>query len=337
MDSLTHIALGACIGELVAGRKLGKKAMALGALAQSIPDIDIVGSFWLSPSQDLLAHRGITHSLLFALLLTPLLSVAASRLFRKDGLVFSSWLMLWGIELFTHLFLDIFNVYGTGLFEPFSHYRVSLNTFFVVDPLFSLWPVIALAALILLKTSYSRRKPIIIAALCMSAVYMGFSVYNKLSIDRKVRDSFVNQSIQPKRYFTTPTPFNNLLWYVVAENDSGYYVGYRSVFDRTDTIKYRYAARNELLLNGVVNRDEISDLIRFSQGYYVVEKRNDTIVFCDLRFGEMAAGLEAGHSFAFYYFLSPYANNSTIIQRGRFAHWNKDVISAFITRIFGKQ
>ena len=39
MDSITHIALGACMGEAFLDRKLGKKAMLWGALAQSIPDI----------------------------------------------------------------------------------------------------------------------------------------------------------------------------------------------------------------------------------------------------------------------------------------------------------
>ena len=52
MDSLTHIVLGAAIGELMAGRKLGKKALLIGAIANSLPDIDFVASFWLDPARD---------------------------------------------------------------------------------------------------------------------------------------------------------------------------------------------------------------------------------------------------------------------------------------------
>ncbi|HLP38350.1 metal-dependent hydrolase, partial [Lacibacter sp.] len=66
MDSITHIALGACIGEAFFEKGFGKKAMLWGALAQSIPDIDFVASFWMGTADDLLAHRGFTHSLLFA-------------------------------------------------------------------------------------------------------------------------------------------------------------------------------------------------------------------------------------------------------------------------------
>ena len=59
MDSITHIALGACIGEAFFEKGFGKKAMLWGALAQSIPDIDFVASFWMSTADDLLAHNGI--------------------------------------------------------------------------------------------------------------------------------------------------------------------------------------------------------------------------------------------------------------------------------------
>ena len=62
MDTVTHIVLGACIGEATAGKILGRKAMLFGALSQSLPDIDFIAYFWLDKTDNLLAHRGITHS-----------------------------------------------------------------------------------------------------------------------------------------------------------------------------------------------------------------------------------------------------------------------------------
>jgi len=79
MDSITHIALGACIGELFVGGKVGRKAMLWGAVAQSFPDIDFIAGFWMDTTDELLAHRGFTHSLLFAALLTPILALLAER------------------------------------------------------------------------------------------------------------------------------------------------------------------------------------------------------------------------------------------------------------------
>ena len=66
MDSLTHIAVGALIGEVALGKKIDRKAMLWGALAQSLPDIDFVAGLWMNTSEELLAHRGFTHSILFA-------------------------------------------------------------------------------------------------------------------------------------------------------------------------------------------------------------------------------------------------------------------------------
>ena len=47
MDSLTHIVIGMIEGELIVGKKLGKKAMLIGAIANSLPDIDVVTSLFV--------------------------------------------------------------------------------------------------------------------------------------------------------------------------------------------------------------------------------------------------------------------------------------------------
>jgi len=41
MDSLTQIVLGAAVAEVVGGKKLGNKAPLWGAIAGTIPDLDV--------------------------------------------------------------------------------------------------------------------------------------------------------------------------------------------------------------------------------------------------------------------------------------------------------
>ena len=41
MDSLTHLVLGAAIGEAVLGKKIGRKAMLWGVLADTIPAVTV--------------------------------------------------------------------------------------------------------------------------------------------------------------------------------------------------------------------------------------------------------------------------------------------------------
>ncbi len=98
MDSLTHIVLGACIGEAFIGKNIGKKAMVWGALAQSLPDIDILASLWMSPAANLLAHRGFTHSFLFVCITFPMMALLADRWHRPHNIKMSRWLWFFGIK-----------------------------------------------------------------------------------------------------------------------------------------------------------------------------------------------------------------------------------------------
>ena len=68
MDSLSQIILGAAVGEVILGKKIGNKAMLWGALAGTIPDLDIISNLWLDELGGLAAHRGISHSITFAVL-----------------------------------------------------------------------------------------------------------------------------------------------------------------------------------------------------------------------------------------------------------------------------
>ncbi|MEI8280017.1 MAG: metal-dependent hydrolase [Bacteroidota bacterium] len=339
MDSVTHIVLGACIGEAIAGKQLGKKAMLLGAIAQSIPDIDFVASFWMNTTNDLLAHRGFTHSILCTLLLTPLLAYLSQRYSKTSSLLFPKWMLFWGLQITIHIFIDAFNAYGTGWFEPFSHYRVSFNSVYVADPLFSIWPAIACVALLVLNKLDIRRKKWAMMGMVLSSAYLVAGIFNKLLVEKDVKVSLSKQHITYSSYFTTPTPLNNLLWFVVAESDSGYYTGYRAVLDSKPIMQWRYVRRNEALFASIPDRSEaridLENLKRFAQGYYTAEKRHDTLVFNNLRFGETAGWASTEPHFAFYYYLQYPDANKLIVQRGRFAGWDQQVVRSLFTRIKG--
>ena len=77
--------LGAACGELVAGRRLGNRAMIWGAVAGTLPDFDITAGFVADPVTSLAFHRCVTHSLYYALLASPLLAWIARALYGPDG------------------------------------------------------------------------------------------------------------------------------------------------------------------------------------------------------------------------------------------------------------
>ncbi|GLR17788.1 metal-dependent hydrolase [Portibacter lacus] len=84
MDSLTQIVLGAAVGEVVAGKKLGNRAMLWGAVAGTIPDLDvIIGSLFMNELDSLAFHRGFMHSFTFAILFSVLISFIVHRLYSS--------------------------------------------------------------------------------------------------------------------------------------------------------------------------------------------------------------------------------------------------------------
>ncbi len=335
MDSLTHIVLGACVGEAMLGKKLGKKAMFIGAFANTIPDFDFIASLWYKVPDSLLAHRGFTHSFLFGILITVLMGLIFQRWFRRYDLKLKTWFIIFGIEIFLHLFIDVFNAYGIGLFEPFSHYRVSFNTIFVADPFYSVWLAIAFVALIILKKNHAKRKFWTEFGLGISTLYFMYCIVNKIKTDTDIRSMLHNQQIAYSRYFATPTPLNNWLWYVVAENNTGFYIGYYSVFDRKKNIDLHYFSKNDSLLNPIYDHKDVQQLIRFSKGYYCIEKWNDTLVFNDLRFEQIVGWYKPEARFVFHYYLQQKDGNKLVVQRGRFAGWNWETTKSLIKRIEG--
>ena len=309
--------------------------MLWGAMAQSSPDIDFITSFWMNTSSNLLAHRGFTHSILFCAIITPLLAFFAERWHRPHNIRFREWLLFFGGVIFVHIFIDAFNNYGVGWFEPFSHHRISFNAIYVADPFFSIWTGMACVALITLKRWLPQRKRWWKMGLGLSTLYLFFCLINKAKIDSDVKDILQKQQISYTRYFTTPAPLQNFLWFVVAGNDSGYHIGFRSLFDSKREIAFQYFPRNDSLLNPVSNHEELHQLIRFSNQFYTVEKWNDILVFNDLRFGQIIGWQNPRGQFVFHYFLQHPEDNKLVVQRGRFQGWNRRTAKSFLKRIGG--
>ncbi|MEQ8303052.1 MAG: metal-dependent hydrolase [Cyclobacteriaceae bacterium] len=336
MDSLTHLALGACIGEIYAGKSLGKKALVVGAVAQSIPDIDFVASFWLSPAADLIAHRGITHSLLFVLLLAYPLAWALKRFRWLSKIGISQLASLLLLQMMVHLFLDAFNAYGTAWFAPFDSSRISFHALFVADPFFSVPLGVTALLLSIWRDNKTSRTKWALSAISISLIYLGYALFNKLSVSNKVENELNRQQISHSRYFTTPTPGNTWLWYAVAEKEDGFHIGYSSVFDSNNTIDFQFFPRNAHALDSISDHESLQHLKQFSEGYYVVSQYEDQLVFNDLRFGQMLGWKDPRSPFVFYYYLEHPNDNELLIQRGRFAKWDIEAVKSFLARIGGR-
>ncbi|RMG55382.1 MAG: metal-dependent hydrolase, partial [Bacteroidetes bacterium] len=287
MDSLTQIVLGAAVGEATLGKKQGGRAALWGAIGGTIPDLDVIAGMFQGEFQYLIAHRGVSHSIIFSVLMAPLLGRLIFYLYRgqRGSPREWSWLMFWA--LFTHPLLDSFTTWGTQLFYPFSDYRVAFNSIFVIDPLYTLpFAICLLVALSLPRTSLWRQRWNW-AGIVISSLYLLLTVTNKLAVESVFQQTLHRAGKSVVRLSTYPAPLNNVLWYTVAEEPSGFDVGYYSLLSGLDRpkIDFHYIPKNHQLLGG---RDDqfVPERLRWmSKGYYALGQQDSSLLWYDLRFG----------------------------------------------------
>ncbi len=303
MDSLTHIVFGAALGEAVLGKKAGKKAMLWGAIANTIPDLDVFLVFG-DPIREITIHRGFSHSILFALLAAPILGWFINKLY-KDKLGFRAWTVFFLICILTHPLLDSFTTYGTQLLLPFSDYRVTFANLFIIDFVYTLPMLVAFIACLILKRDNPKRIKWNRAGLYISTAYLALSIVSKSYANYVFTNSLAEKNVKITNCMTGVTPFNILLWYAVAETDSGYYVGYYSFLDKDKNIDYSFIKRNEEAIADIKKEYAVNRLIWFSNNYYAVEKVNDEIRFFTLKFGTPGYKIDGPISDAvpFYYII----------------------------------
>lgn len=317
-------------------RRLGKRALLLGAVAQNLPDVDTVAALWLPASENLLVHRGITHSVLFAVLVAALLSAVAGRWSRTKQVPWQQWLAFFLVQFLVHDLIDTCNAYGTGLLEPFSQERFSVHLLFVADPLFTLWPSLALVVLALGKYVRAVRVKWALAGLVPSVLYLGCAFWNKVQVQDQVNAALAQQQVKAEELLITPTPFNSWLWFVAAKAGNGYHIGHQSaLWKEGESGRFTYYPQGRELLTVAHDPQEVQHLLQFADDFYLVNQHQDTLVFNVLRFGQMQGWQNPEATFTFHYYLRPEGiDNQLVMQRGRMKGWSTKTVRQMLRAIF---
>lgn len=285
MDSLTQIVLGAGVAEAVAGKKMGNKAVLWGAVAGTIPDLDVFLRFFYHPIDAALVHRGFSHSLLFALLMGPLLGFVFFKLY-KQKYELKTWIWLFFLGIVTHPILDMFTNYGTQFLWPFN-FRITFNSVFVIDPLYTIPFMVCIIVAMTMNRENPKRKKWNLFGIYYSTSYLLYGVIVKLIILSNATAYFQKDNRNVKNPMVTPMPMTSFYWMILTEDDSNYYVGYKSLFYEfnpadIDTVKKDKQALYNLKWKG---KNYAKQLDFISNGYYTTELKNDTLRFYDMRFG----------------------------------------------------
>jgi inner membrane protein len=284
MDSLTQLTLGAAVGEAVAGRQVGRRAMLWGAICGTFPDLDVFISFG-DAVRDFTYHRSFSHSLFVLTALTPLFVWLILKCHPGTRDYRTRWAWLVWLVFTTHVLLDCFTVYGTQIFWPFVTTPVAWSTVFIIDPLYTLPLLIGLVAILAWRRDPAKARRLNRAGLMLSTLYLGWTVAAKLEVERVARTALTELNLAGAPMVSTPAPFNSLLWRIVVMTDEGYIEGFRSMLDGPAPVVFTPHISDKRLLRGLDDDWAVQRLQWFTRGFYRVREAEDGVVITDLRMG----------------------------------------------------
>jgi inner membrane protein len=330
MDSLTQIVLGAAVGEFVLGRKVGNKAMIYGAVAGTIPDLDVfVGNFYDTVTA-LEIHRGFSHSLVFSVLMGPLLGFVLSKIHKSANWRDWSLLMFWG--LFTHPLLDCFTTWGTQLLWPLD-LRLAFKSIFVIDPLYTLPFLICLIFASRYHRTAIKRKKWNRLGLILSSSYLVITLIMKGITFAKFTKALDQQGVLYSEIETKPSPFNIILWTANIKTEDAFLIGNYSILD-TSPITFRRFSKNHDKIKHLSDYDNLNRLIKITNGWYTITEKDGQLYFNDLRFGLLSVGPEA-NKFAFSYHLEKEQDRLTVTEEPKSRGDAQQLLSELWTRLLG--
>lgn len=303
MDSLTQIVLGSSVAALTLPARQRRPALLAGGVLGTLPDLDVLW-FMLAGSDvvtEVTWHRGPSHSLLVLTALGWLLWWLAKK---RSGLVREAprrWLWTIWLVLWTHVLLDAFTVYGTQLLWPLPTTPVMWATIFVIDPLYTLpllvgviaawWPAPREAAQRASDSGASvTAQRWLAAGLLVSSGYLAWSVAAKLWVDRAASRQLAIMGVADAPRFSTPLPFNTLLWRVIVMAPDGYWIGDRSLIADRGAMTFTFYASDTQALALMASEPQMERLQWFTHGFVGLqaERRDDgelRLVLSDLRMG----------------------------------------------------
>lgn len=306
MDSLTQIILGATVGTLAGGKKLGNKAALWGAIGGTIPDLDVLLGLIYDPVSYLMIHRGFSHSIFFAPLTAPLFALIPWFIYGKDKNTYKHWVSVFFWALLTHPFLDLFTGYGTQLLNPLSNYGFEVNSLFIIDPIYTiLLGYFLLKAL--RKNNTNQVTSLLYRGLAYSTLYILLTVGLKFYSHNHIQNQAVKQGIHINSMMTIPGPFTSFLWRGLIESDQGFYQTYFSVFDsKSETLVFNFEPKTHPYDAKFGSSRAVETLIWFSKGFYLAEFDSTSNEYrsYDLRFGTIKGweGDYSGYVFTFHVF-----------------------------------
>ncbi|WP_211460507.1 metal-dependent hydrolase [Collimonas silvisoli] len=186
---LSHAAVPLALGLGLGARVVSRRLLVAGIIASVLPDFDVLAFHFHVAYSDALGHRGISHSIVFAILVALVTLLLASRLntTRKTAFLFVA------ICAVSHGVLDMFTNGGLGvaLLWPWSTERF-----------FAPWQVIEVSPLGIQRVFSQRGIAVLVsellwvwlpatitcAVLSLMRVFVSRTLEKRKSVDKQLRE-----------------------------------------------------------------------------------------------------------------------------------------------------
>ncbi|MGS5085040.1 metal-dependent hydrolase [Hydrogenophaga sp. A37] len=293
MDSLTQIALGSAVVVATMGRRTAVwKAAMWGAVAGTLPDLDAFidhGDAMLN----MVLHRGESHALFYLTLFAPLLAWLVAWVHGESAL-FRRWTLALWLALITHPLLDAMTLYGTQLLLPFTNHPYGVGSVFIIDLAYTLPLIVGTVAALRMK-DLARGLRWNAMGLVLSTAYLAWGVGAQWQVERIARASLQQAGIEAEGLLVTPTPFNTVLWRLVATTPTQYHEGFYSFMDATPTVRWTAHPRGAELMTQHGQAERVARLAAFTHGFYRLAATPDG----QLRITDLRMGQEPDYTFNF--------------------------------------
>ncbi|MDF2576896.1 MAG: LexA-binding, inner rane-associated putative hydrolase [Chlamydiales bacterium] len=295
MDIVTQAILGAACGQIICHRRLGKKALFWGAIGGIIPDLDIFIRT-SDPFSGIIYHRGFTHSLFFAPLVSPLLGSLLWKFHKHDNSTESrkylkDWILLLFLSLITHPLLDVFTTYGTQLLSPFSNHRFALHAVAIVDPFYTIPLLLPILWAFRDKTSLLTASRSATTLLILTTGYLLYTWYENQQALRLTAEQLSLERVTATKINAYPTMFQPYLRRIVIHTPQDIRIGYLTTWSPQTVNWHIYPSIQSPLIDKALNTREGRLWNWFTAGdifprlIHNPTKDSYTIELRDLRYG----------------------------------------------------
>ncbi|MBX2868552.1 MAG: metal-dependent hydrolase [Acidiferrobacterales bacterium] len=281
MDSISQAMLGSAVALIATRGRKPKQAILVGATLGTLPDLDVLVPFD-NDLDSMTRHRSWSHSWLVHMVVAPMIAWGL-------GYVDRSWkwmnrLLTVLCILISHSALDALTIYGTWLFWPFGVQPVMGGSIFIIDPLYTL-PLLLSVIWIWRFPESTKRIPLIAVATIATTAYLGWGLSSKRHIEELAQQSLQRQGIFAENLVATPTPFNSILWRIVAIDQNRFHEGFYSYAAPNSKIAFQSYDRGLDLIKDVTDHASLEQFASFNHGFHAYTRAGDRILGQDLRMG----------------------------------------------------